>query len=127
MKLFFFIDNEILRVLNSGTIKELKKLQGVGQKRAQLIADWRTVHGPFQQVNILVPIALFASLSRQGLGTRNEGLWSKGFPVLDSRTSSLYVCGRDVSINRMGDAWRLLFPLKISLLQTAYNKKNELI
>ncbi|KAJ7374088.1 hypothetical protein OS493_009419 [Desmophyllum pertusum] len=28
-------DNEILRVLNDGTIKELKKLQGVGQKRAQ--------------------------------------------------------------------------------------------
>ena len=24
---------------------------------------------------ILVPIALFASLSRQGLGPRNEGLW----------------------------------------------------
>ena len=48
---FVFIDNEILSVLNNGTIKELKKLQGVGQKRAQLIADWRTVHGPFQQVN----------------------------------------------------------------------------
>ncbi|XP_020631801.1 kinesin-like protein KIF22 [Orbicella faveolata] len=43
--------NEILRVLNNGTIKELKKLQGVGQKRAKLIADWRTVCGPFQQVN----------------------------------------------------------------------------
>lgn len=48
---FIFIDNEILSVLNNGTMKELKKLQGVGQKRAQLIADWRTVHGPFQQVN----------------------------------------------------------------------------
>ncbi|KAL9980620.1 hypothetical protein ACROYT_G009228 [Oculina patagonica] len=46
-------NNEILRVLNHGTIKELKKLQGVGQKRAQLIADWRTVHGPFQQVQDL--------------------------------------------------------------------------
>ncbi|KAJ7374086.1 Kinesin-like protein kif22 [Desmophyllum pertusum] len=46
-------NNEILRVLNSGTIKELKKLQGVGQKRAKLIADWRTVHGPFHQVQDL--------------------------------------------------------------------------
>ena len=27
----------------------------------------------------------------------------------------------------MGDAWRLLLPLKISLLQTAYNKKKKLI
>jgi len=46
-------NNEILRVLNNGTIKELKKLQGVGQKRAKLIADWRTVCGPFQQVQDL--------------------------------------------------------------------------
>ena len=31
---------------------------------------------------ILVPTALFASLSRQGLGTRNEGLW--GHRILKS-------------------------------------------
>lgn len=49
--LFLLTDNEILTVLNNGTIKELKKLQGVGQKRAKLIADWRTVYGPFQKVN----------------------------------------------------------------------------
>ena len=30
---------------------------------------------------ILVPIALFASLSRQGLGTRIEGLWRQDFRI----------------------------------------------
>ena len=30
-------------------------------------------------VSILVPIALLASLSRQGPGTRNEGLWVQFF------------------------------------------------
>ena len=60
--LFTLTDNEILRVLNEGTIKELKKLQGVGQKRAKLIADWRTVHGPFQQVNLSQKMA-FMKLS----------------------------------------------------------------
>ena len=28
--------------------------------------------------HILIPIALFVSFSRQGLGTRNEGLWGHG-------------------------------------------------
>lgn len=50
MIIFLFADTEILSVLNTGSIKELKKLQGVGEKRARLIADWRTVHGPFEQV-----------------------------------------------------------------------------
>ena len=30
-----------------------------------------------RNITILVPIALFASLSRRGLGTRNEGLWGQ--------------------------------------------------
>lgn len=46
-------NNEILGVLNNGTIKELKKLQGVGQKRAKLIIDWRKIYGPFKQVHDL--------------------------------------------------------------------------
>ena len=51
--LFFLTkDKEILSVLNNGSIKDLKKLQGVGEKRAQLIVDWRNAHGPFQQVNL---------------------------------------------------------------------------
>ena len=42
----------------------------------------------------------FASLSRQGLGTRKEGLYTRDreFPFPDSRTSGLHVCSRDVSI-----------------------------
>jgi len=41
---------------------------------------------------ILVPIAPFSSLSRQGLGTRiRRALETYDFPVLDSRTSGLHV------------------------------------
>ena len=36
------------------------------------------VHSRFVSINILVPIALFSSLSRRGLGTRIEGLWEHG-------------------------------------------------
>ena len=43
---------------------------------------------------ILVPIALFSSLSRRGLGTSGD----IGF----SRTSGLHVCSRDASIYGMG-------------------------
>ena len=80
--------------------------------------------------SILVQIALFAFLSRQGLGTRNEGLWrqrNSSFPVLGSRTSGLHVCSRDVSIYYMEESCRLLLPLKISLFQTTNKKKIELI
>lgn len=45
--------NKILKVLNDGTIIELKTLQGVGQKRAELIMNWRREHGPLQQVQDL--------------------------------------------------------------------------
>ena len=50
-------------------------------------------------LGILVPIALFSSLSRRGLGTRIEELWRhRIFQVLDSRTSVLHECRHDVSI-----------------------------
>ncbi|RMX60986.1 hypothetical protein pdam_00014198 [Pocillopora damicornis] len=45
--------NKILKVLNDGTIIELKTLQGVGQKRAELIMNWRREYGPLQQVQDL--------------------------------------------------------------------------
>ena len=51
---------------------------------------------------ILVPIALFLSLSWRGPGTRIEGLWRYDFPVLDSKTSGLHVNSQDVSIYCMG-------------------------
>ncbi|XP_074636784.1 kinesin-like protein KIF22-B [Acropora palmata] len=52
-------NKEILSVLNNGSIKDLKKLQGVGEKRAQLIVDWRNAHGPFQQIHDLKYISGF--------------------------------------------------------------------
>ena len=45
----------------------------------------------FKGWHTLVPIALFSSLNRRGLGTRNEGFWRH-------RISSVHVCSRDVSI-----------------------------
>ena len=68
-------------------------------------------------LSILFPIALFAFPSRQGLGTRNEGLWRQrilGLPIF-MHAVVLYT----------GESC-LLLPLKISLFQTA-NKKIELI
>ena len=56
--------------------------------------------GSCRIATILVPIALFTSLSRRGLGTRNEGLW-RHFQVLDSGTSGHHVWRRNVSINCM--------------------------
>uniref|UniRef100_A0A8C9UY01 Kinesin-like protein n=1 Tax=Scleropages formosus TaxID=113540 RepID=A0A8C9UY01_SCLFO len=40
----------ILEVLNSGSLKELKALQLIGDKKAKLIMGWREVHGSFSQV-----------------------------------------------------------------------------
>ena len=60
----------------------------------------------------------------RALARETKGSGDKGFPVLDSRTSGLHVCSRDVSIYCMGEAWRLLLPLKISFFQTA-NQKNS--
>ncbi|XP_018620168.2 kinesin-like protein KIF22 isoform X1 [Scleropages formosus] len=43
----------ILEVLNSGSLKELKALQLIGDKKAKLIMGWREVHGSFSQVEDL--------------------------------------------------------------------------
>ena len=45
-----------------------------------------------------------------------KGSGDTGFPVLDSRTSGLHVCSRDVSKDSVGQSWRFLLPLKISLV-----------
>ncbi|XP_036408428.1 kinesin-like protein KIF22 [Megalops cyprinoides] len=44
---------KILEILNSGTLKNLKTLQLVGDKTAKLILGWREINGPFQQVEDL--------------------------------------------------------------------------
>ena len=42
---------EIIRLLNTGTVKQLKSLQSVGEKRAQLIHSWRQMFGEFATVS----------------------------------------------------------------------------
>ncbi|KAJ8414162.1 hypothetical protein AAFF_G00050320 [Aldrovandia affinis] len=44
---------KILQVLNSGTLKDLKTLQLIGDKKAKLILGWRAVHGQFAQLEDL--------------------------------------------------------------------------
>ncbi|KAJ8245879.1 hypothetical protein GJAV_G00261280 [Gymnothorax javanicus] len=47
---------KILHVLNTGSLKDLKTLQLIGDKKAKLILGWRAVHGQFAQVEDLQKI-----------------------------------------------------------------------
>nr|XP_014353463.1 PREDICTED: kinesin-like protein KIF22 [Latimeria chalumnae] len=51
----------ILQVLNSGSLKDLKCLQRIGDKKAKLIIGWREVNGPFSQVEDLEKIGGFSA------------------------------------------------------------------
>ncbi|XP_006896676.1 PREDICTED: kinesin-like protein KIF22 [Elephantulus edwardii] len=44
---------KILELLNKGSARDLRSLQRIGQKKAQLIVGWRELHGPFSQVEDL--------------------------------------------------------------------------
>ncbi|CAH2308037.1 kinesin KIF22 [Pelobates cultripes] len=44
---------KILNLLNAGSVKELKSLQKIGDKKAKLIVGWREVNGPFKSVEDL--------------------------------------------------------------------------
>lgn len=44
---------KILDLLNAGSARDLRGLQRIGQKKAQLIVGWRELHGPFSQVEDL--------------------------------------------------------------------------
>nr|XP_040133045.1 kinesin-like protein KIF22 isoform X2 [Ictidomys tridecemlineatus] len=44
---------KILDLLNEGSARDLRSLQRIGQKKAQLIVGWRELHGPFTQVEDL--------------------------------------------------------------------------
>ena len=61
------------------------------------------------------------------MARETKGSGDKGFPVLDSGTSGIRVCSRDVSIYCVGESWRSLLSLKISLFEKANKKKFELI
>lgn len=41
---------KILDLLNEGSARDLRSLQRIGPKKAQLIVGWRELHGPFSQV-----------------------------------------------------------------------------
>ncbi|KAM8962314.1 kinesin-like protein KIF22 isoform 1-T1 [Pelodytes ibericus] len=47
---------KILNLLNSGSVKELKSLQKIGDKKAKLIMGWREVNGPFKTVEDLASL-----------------------------------------------------------------------
>ncbi|XP_016296408.1 kinesin-like protein KIF22 [Sinocyclocheilus anshuiensis] len=46
----------ILQTLNSGSLKDLKSLQLIGDKKAKLIMGWREIHGDFTQLEDLKKI-----------------------------------------------------------------------
>ncbi|XP_031244228.1 kinesin-like protein KIF22 [Mastomys coucha] len=43
----------LLDLLNKGSVRELRSLHRIGQKKAQLIVGWRELHGPFSEVEDL--------------------------------------------------------------------------
>ncbi|XP_023267068.1 kinesin-like protein KIF22 [Seriola lalandi dorsalis] len=47
---------KILQVLNSGSLKELKGLQQIGDKKAKLILGWREIHGHFTKLEDLAKV-----------------------------------------------------------------------
>ncbi|KAM4025835.1 kinesin-like protein KIF22 isoform 2-T2 [Anomaloglossus baeobatrachus] len=53
---------KILSLLNTGSLKELKSLQKIGDKKAKLIVGWREVNGPFTNVEDLA--------SMEGMSTK---------------------------------------------------------
>jgi len=52
-------NTEFLKILNTASIKELQKLQKIGEKRAQIIHDFREMHGGFNFVDELSKIPGF--------------------------------------------------------------------
>ncbi|XP_042364267.1 kinesin-like protein KIF22 [Plectropomus leopardus] len=47
---------KILNVLNNGSLKELKGLQQIGDKKAKLILGWREIHGHFVKLEDLLKV-----------------------------------------------------------------------
>lgn len=45
---------KILQVLNTGSLKDLKGLQQIGDKKAKLILGWREIHGHFTKVGFII-------------------------------------------------------------------------
>uniref|UniRef100_A0A146YH61 Kinesin-like protein n=1 Tax=Fundulus heteroclitus TaxID=8078 RepID=A0A146YH61_FUNHE len=47
---------KILHILNTGSFKELKGLQQIGDKKAKLILGWREIHGHFTKLEELIKV-----------------------------------------------------------------------
>ncbi|XP_054623788.1 kinesin-like protein KIF22 [Dunckerocampus dactyliophorus] len=47
---------KILQILNTGSLKELKGLQQIGDKKAKLILGWREIHGIFYKLEDLCKV-----------------------------------------------------------------------
>ena len=43
-----------MQILNTGSLKELKGLQQIGDKKAKLILGWRELNGHFTKVRVYV-------------------------------------------------------------------------
>ena len=91
-------------ILNTGTVKELKDLQTVGEKRAKLIHDWRTMNGHFKTVSYLC-ILLSCSHILLNIKKKSTALQLKvstakcfGLVSLNNLFSfSLMICGQYVA------------------------------
>ena len=81
---------KLLDLLNEGSARELRSLQRIGLKKAQLIVGWRELHGPFSEVTTLGTGAVGGSPCcvhslpsvavplGGGLGTGGRHLWEAG-------------------------------------------------
>jgi DNA uptake protein ComE-like DNA-binding protein len=47
-----FPDEKILLTLNSGKVNEIKKLQTIGGKKADVVIQWTSLNGPLQSVGV---------------------------------------------------------------------------
>ena len=85
----------------------------------------------FTLTSILVPIALFASLSRRDLGTRNEGLWRQR--ILQSQNLGLpvfmYAVVMFLYATRVSNKYAPIFspPLSIPLFSNSQSKNSKIL
>jgi competence ComEA-like helix-hairpin-helix protein len=49
----------VLKVLNTGSVKDIQKLYTIGAKKAQLIHNFRQFHGSFNEINDLLQVPNF--------------------------------------------------------------------
>ncbi|CAD7674911.1 unnamed protein product [Nyctereutes procyonoides] len=92
---------KILDLLNEGSAWDLRSLQRIGQKKAQLIVGWRELHGPFSQVEDLEHVEGISGKQMESFLKANVGprvpvqrplLTASSFPLSAIFFNSLYNC-----------------------------------